>query len=80
MNQTAPETAAPALQDVAIFDGNGENEKSLRNLEKLRNSGFFQRIYPENRIKIPQGLSRDFDFYLKNLKAVLSEYGTGKRM
>jgi hypothetical protein len=56
MNQTAPETAAPALQDVAIFDGNGENEKSRRNLEKLRNSGFFQRIYPENRIKIPQGL------------------------
>jgi hypothetical protein len=109
MNQTAQETTAPALQDVAIFDGNGENEKSLRNLEKLRNSGFFQklgdspanllinqgvmatlqerrlgyhsraglepgtsgfstlrinhyaargiqRIYPENRIKIPQGL------------------------
>jgi hypothetical protein len=56
MNQTAPETAAPALQDVAIFDGNGEIEKSLRNLEKLWNSGFFQRIYPENRIKIPQGL------------------------
>jgi hypothetical protein len=56
MNQTAPETTANALQDVAIFDGNGENKKSLRNLEKLRNSGFFQRIYPENRIKIPQGL------------------------
>jgi hypothetical protein len=26
------------------------------------------------------GLTRDFDFYLKNLKTVLSEHGTGKRM
>jgi hypothetical protein len=34
MNQTAPETAAPALQDVAFFDGNRENKKISTELRK----------------------------------------------
>ena len=57
MKQTVQETAKPALQDTAIFDGNGLKKKYLRSLEKSRNSGILDHVSPEFRVKTSQGLT-----------------------
>jgi len=56
MLQTIQESSDPALQDEAIFVGNGDTKKDLRSLEKFRNSGNFDSEFPEFRIKTFQGL------------------------
>ena len=56
MKQTVQESANPALQDPAIFDGNGLIKKDSRSLEKSRNSGENRSKNPEFRDKTSQGL------------------------
>ncbi len=49
MLETVPDSADSALQDAAIFVGNGDSLKDLRSLEKFRNSGNFDPFFPEGR-------------------------------
>ena len=60
MKQTVQESANPALQDPAIFDGNGLIKKDSRSLEKSRNSGENRSKNPEFRDKTSQGLINNF--------------------
>ncbi len=58
----APESWGSALPSAAISTENGVKTKDLRSLEKSRNCGIFESIFPELRVKCFQGLKKGLKF------------------